>query len=155
MDVNDRATGDALILVALTRLAILVGLGWELFGLVSTFGAVEILVAAAVNAAVFWLVYSGVVYAIVKYGYKAEANYATILRIAGFAYPTFIVLVIVGRLDLPVLIGFILSAVWFVLIVSHGVKYESALPTDRCALAAVGGLVAWVIVASIIGRGLI
>ena len=155
MDINDRATGDALVLVAATRLVILLALGFELFGVLSAFTTAEIIIASAVNAAVFWLVYSGVVYAIVKYGFKAEANYATILRIAGFAYPTLILAVIVFRFGLPVLVSFLLSAAWFVLIVTHGVRYESELPIDKCALASVGGLVAWFLVSLILGRGLI
>lgn len=155
MDLNDRATGDALILVAATRLIILVVLGFELFGLVSAFTTAEIVVASAVNAAVFWLAYSGVVYAIVKYGFKAEANYATILRVAGFGYPVLLVAAVAVRVGLPVLVSFLLSAVWFVAIVSHGVRYESELPIERCALAAVGGLVAWFLIAQILGRGLI
>ncbi len=32
MDFNDRATGDALVLVVVTRFLILLGLGWSLLG---------------------------------------------------------------------------------------------------------------------------
>lgn len=155
VDLNDRATGDALIFVAVTRLLILLGLGWSLFGLVGSFTGLEVLIASAVTAAIFWLAYSGLVLAIVRFGFQANANYATILRIVGFAYPTLILTVFTLQLGLPPVVALFLGAVWFLLIVAHGVRYESELPIERCALAAVGAMIAWVIIASILNRGLL
>lgn len=155
MDINDRATGDALILVAIARLLILLGLGWTLYGLVTSLSGLEILIASAVTAAIFWLAYSGLVLAIVRFGYRAEANYATVLRIAGFAYPTLILTVFTLRLGLPTVVAFFLGAVWFLLIMAHGLRYETELPLEKSGVAAVGGLIAWTIVALILNRGLI
>ena len=155
LDLNDRATGDALVLVAVTRLLILLGLGWSLFGLATSLSGFEILIASFVSAAIFWLAYSGLVLAIVRFGFKGEIKYAITMRVTGFAYPTLLLTVFTLRLGLPAVPALLLGAVWFVFIVAHGVRYESELPLERCVAAAAGGLVLWVIVASIFGQSLI
>ena len=60
MEFNDRATGDALIIVAITELLFLIAGGTPLFGLVTSFTAVMSSLLATV---IFWLIYSGLVYA--------------------------------------------------------------------------------------------
>ena len=155
MDINDRATGDALILVAVTRLLILLGLGWSLFGLATSASGLEILIASLASAAIFWLAYSGLVLAIVRFGFRGDVKYPILLRISGFAYPTLLLTIFTLRLGLDALPALLLGAVWFVVIVAHGVRYETELPLERCIAAAAGGLVLWVIVASILNQSLI
>jgi hypothetical protein len=156
MDFNDRATGDALILVAVTRLLIQIGFGSSLLGLTTSLSGLEFVLAIAITAAVFWLAYSGIVYAIARFLLQGGGSYATTLRITGFAYPTLLLLVATVRIvpDLPY-VAFVLGSLWFVAVVAHGVRYESDLPLERAAVAAGGGLVGWIVVASILGRGLI
>lgn len=155
MDFNDRATGDALILVAITRFLILLGSGWTILGLTTSSTGLIILAQAMVTAAVFWLAYSGLTYAIIRFLFQADGKYAIYLRIAGFAYPTLLLLVFTSRLELPPIVALFLGAFWFFAVMTRGITYESDLPTQQAAVAAVGGLVAWVIVASILDRGLI
>jgi len=49
----------------------------------------------------------------------------------------------------------VLASVWFLAIVTRGVTYEGDLPTDKAAVAAVGGLVGWIIISAILSRGII
>ncbi len=96
MDFNDRATGDALIFVIVTRLLILLASGWSILGLATSVGGIETMVQAAINVAVFWLVYSGLVYATARFLLGGGGAYATTLRITGFAYPTLLLTIATG-----------------------------------------------------------
>ena len=153
MDFNDRATGDALIFVAVTRFLILLGLGWSLFGLTTTLSGVEILVSSMLNAMIFWLAYSGIVFAITKFLLGGSGNFAVFLRITGFAYPTLLLLIFTAQIGLPTYLELLIGFGWFFAVVTRGVTYEGDLPTDRAVLAAIGGYVGWVVISSILGRG--
>lgn len=153
MDFNDRATADALIFVAVTRLLILVGLGWSFFGLTTSLSGIEVLVSSILNALIFWLAYSGIAYAITKFLLNGSGNFAMFLRITGFAYPTLLVLIFTAQLGLPSWAALILGFVWFIAIVTRGIVYEGDLPNEKAVLAAIGGYVGWVIISSILGRG--
>jgi hypothetical protein len=155
MDFNDRATGDALILVAATRILIQLGFGSTLLGLTTSLSGLEFALAIAITAAVFWLAYSGIVYAIAKFLLNGGGGYAIILRITGFAYPTLLLLVATARIFSNAYIALIIGSLWFLAVVAHGVRYASDLPIEKAAIAAGGGLIGWIIVASILGRGLI
>lgn len=155
MDLNDRATGDALILVVVTRILILLGLGWDLLGLATSLSGAEVLLRAMINAAVFWLVYSGIVHAAARYLLEGGGGFATTLRITGFAYPTFLLLVVTARLIDNALVAFVLGSLWFLAVVAHGVRWQADLPLQRAVIAAVAGLVGWLIVSSILGYGVI
>ncbi len=48
------------------------------------------------NAAVFWLGYSGITYAAARFMFDGDGGYATVLRVAGFAYPTLLLLLVTG-----------------------------------------------------------
>jgi len=153
MDFNDRATGDGLILVAVTQVLLLLGQGATLFGLAV---GLPSLIGSLLSAIVFWLVYAGIVFAVTRYLLGGDIAYATVLRFAGFAYPTLLLLLFTGRLlpRLP-LVAFLLGAVWFLLIVAYGVHYVADLPLGKAAVAAVGGIIGWVVVAAIFSGGFV
>jgi len=146
MSFNDRATGDALILVALTPVitflvlmlasdALFPGDKWRLF------------IDLAIGAAIQWLLYSGITWAIVTYGFKASGEFATYLRFTGFAYPTTaLAIVAVWLMNRRGLLPFALGHIWFILIVITGIGYVSDLPRDKALMAAVGALVALLVI---------
>lgn len=155
MDLNDRATGDALVLVVLTRLLIMLGLGFGLLGLATSASGIDILFRSLLNAAVFWLVYSGITYLAARHLLDGSGSFATILRISGFAYPTLLLLLVTIRIFDNGTIAFVVASVWFLAVVTHGVRYESELAIERAAVAAGLGLVGWMVVSAILGYGLI
>ena len=101
MDFNDRATGDALIFVAVTRLLIMLGLGGSLFGLTTSLSGFEVLIASILNALVFWLAYSGISYAITKFlslrqlGIDGEDMRIVVLRDEAIGIPHAVLVVFV------------------------------------------------------------
>lgn len=155
MDFNDRATGDAMIFVLLTSLGLMLSSGVTVFGLVSSTTGINLLFGSLFSSAIFWLAYAGLVYFVVVFLFKASGTYALFLRIVGFAFPTMLLLIFTSRLGLPGLVGFLLGAVWFLAIVTQGIRYDSDLPVERAAGAAGLAMVFWVIVAQILGRGII
>jgi hypothetical protein len=147
MDFNDRATGDALILVALTPVVtflLLVGGGLRtLF----TIGIFSLFLRMMLGALIQWLLYSGITWAIVHFGLKAGGEYSTYLRFTGFAYPTTILVVVIALIVRSLnLIVLILGFAWFVVIVGRGTEYASDVPRDRALLVAIGALVALLVV---------
>lgn len=148
MDLNDRATGDALILVAVTQLLLIVARGASVFGLV---GGLPAVVSELIGAAVFWLIYSGLVYAAAKYLFQGDGAFATFLRITGFAYPTLLLLIFTERIVGNALLAFVLGSLWFLAVVTYGVHYIADLALERAAASAVLGIIGWVIVSAILG----
>ena len=63
MAFNDRATGDAALLVAITQVLMALGTGSSIVDLINPFRLVSLLLSGLF----FWLVYSGLTYAIAKY----------------------------------------------------------------------------------------
>ena len=155
IDFNDRATGDALVFVVITRFLIFLGFGGSFLGVVTNRQWLEVLLFSLFNALVFWLVYAGIVYFVVRQLFQASGNYAFFLRLAGFAYPTMLLTIFTFRLEIGFLLALVFGAVWLLAIVVQGIRYESELPVERAAIAAGLGLVGWVIVASIMSRGYI
>ncbi|HSF84935.1 MAG TPA: hypothetical protein VLG28_04625 [Acidimicrobiia bacterium] len=155
MDFNDRATGDGLIIVLIARTLLQVGFGSSLLGLTTSLSGLEFLLAIAINTAVFWLAYSGIVYAIARFLMEAGSSYALVLRITAYAYPTLLLLLVTDRLVNNALLALILGSLWFLAIMAHGMRYAADLPLERAALAAGGGMLGWIIIANILGRGLI
>ena len=155
MDFNDRATGDAFVLVLVTRLLLLLGFGFSVLGLTTSITGLEVLLISMINTAVFWLAYSGLVYAAGKLLLDGEGSYATTLRITGFAFPTLLLLIATAAVINNAVLAFIVGSLWFLAVVAHGVRHTADLPLERAAAAAGAGLVGWIIVASIFGRGLI
>ena len=148
MDFNDRATGDGLILVVVTELLLL--LGWGL-SVGDIFSALPGVLLKLLNSIVLWLLYSGIVYAIVRYLFRAEGSFPFYLRLTGFAAPTLLLLVATFLLPLPLLLAVVLGSIWFVAVVAQGTHYVADLPLERAALAAVGGFAGVIIVTSILG----
>ncbi len=138
MDFNDRATGDALILVAITQLLMFAGITGGL-GSVFNFGAWDLLISLVLAGLVQWLLYSAIAYAIVRYILQGSGEYATYLRFTGFAFPTTLVTLAVALAIreggwLPFVLGF----AWFLAVIARGIQYESDLPRDRAWLVAIG-----------------
>ncbi len=140
MDFNDRATGDALVLVAITGLLKFVGFFGGLRTLFNV-GAWDLLISFALAALIQWLLYSAIAWALVHYIVQGSGDFATYLRFTGFAYPTTLLMlafaiVMNSRGWIPFALGF----AWFIFIVGRGIEYESDLPRDKALLIAVGAL---------------
>ncbi len=148
MDFNDRATGDALILVAATEVLFLFAGGTSLFGIVTDLVSV---LSALLSTVMFWLIYSGLVYAIVVYLFRGDGHYPIYLRIAGFAFPTLLLTIATTRIFGGGLIGALVGSLWFLLVVAYGTHYVSDLPLDRSIVAAVLGWAGWIVVSAILG----
>jgi len=147
MEFNDRATGDALILVLITQVLFLFAGGTPLLGFVTGFTDV---IAAFVSTAIFWLVYSAIVFAVVKYLFRGEGVYAFYLRVAGFAFPTLLLLLATTRFfpELDQLAN-LLGSLWFLAIVAYGTHYIADLPLPKAAVASFSGYVGWIIIQAI------
>jgi hypothetical protein len=155
MDFNDRATADGLIFVVATRFLILLGEGWTIRGLSTTLSGIEVLIFAMLNALIFWLVYSGIVFAVTKFLLDGSGAYATYLRVTGFAYPTLLLFVFTVRLGITRTAAFVLASAWLLVIVTRGVIYEGDVPIEKAAFAAGAGLAGWIILSAILKRGMI
>lgn len=150
MDFNDRATGDALILVALTALVSFVGLA---SGLLSLFNLnfLELMIQGVLSSLIQWLLYSGIAWAIVHYGLKGHGDFSTYMRFTGFAWPTTILVVVIAFvLNRVGLLTFLLGFAWFIFIIGRGIEYASDLPRDKALLTAVGALAGLVVVNTIL-----
>lgn len=148
MDFNDRATGDGAILVAITQVLLALGTGVSVGNLLRN--PLDI-VAILISGAVFWLLYAAATYAIVRYLLNGHGAFPMYLRVAGFAYPTLLILIFARLLfdyDQFALM-LIVGAAWFVLIVARGISYVSDLATSRALVAAIGGYVAVVVIQQI------
>jgi len=147
MDFNDRATGDGLILVLITQVLFLIAGGTPLLGFVTGFTDV---LAAFVSTAIFWLVYSAIVYAVVKYLFQGDGVYAFYLRVSGFAFPTLLLLLATTRFlpDFDFLAA-LLGSLWFLAVVAYGTHYIADLPLIKAAAASGAGYVGWVIIQAI------
>jgi hypothetical protein len=148
MDFNDRATGDALIIVAITEVLIIIAGGTSLFGLVTGLASV---LSILLSTVIFWLIYSGLVYAVAVYLFRGDGHYPVYLRIAGFAFPTLLLTIATTQIFGVGLIGNLVGSLWFLLVVAYGTHYISDLPLDRSLVAAVLGWAGWIVVSTILG----
>ncbi len=155
MDFNDRATGDALILVLVTRFIIFLGSGFSFFGVVTNLDGIGILFFSLLNAAWFWLLYAGATFGIVKLIFQGEGNYAFYMRATGFAYPTMLLVIVTRQLDITAVAALLLASVWLIAIMTRAVQYGSGLNIQQSFAAAGGGMLGWIIFALVWGRGLI
>lgn len=147
MDFNDRATGDAAILVAITQLLIALGLGASLFDLISPLILVQLLIGALFT----WVLYSGAVYLVSRFLLDGTGQYAIYLRITGFAYPTLLLVVFTSIVISNPTLALALGGAWFVVVVANGLMYTVDLPLPKAFLAAIGGFVVVVTVQAIFG----
>jgi len=148
MGFNDRATGDALIIVAVTELLFLIAGGTPLFGLVTSFTAV---MSSLLSTIMFWLIYSGLVYAVVAFLFRGDGHYPIYLRMVGFAFPTLLLTIASTQIFGNDLIATLVGSLWFLLVVAYGTHYVSDLPLDRSIVAAVLGWAGWIVVSTILG----
>ena len=155
MDFNDRATGDGLILVAVTTVLFAMAGPSSLLGLATSLSGIQFILQALIQAAIFWLVYSGLAYAIGRFLLDGEGSYATTLRIVGFAYPTLLLSLATDVLITQPTIAFLLGSLWFLAVVTSGLRYTADLPLERAALASFGGILAWIVIQQIFGVGLL
>ena len=146
MDFNDRATGDAALLVAITQVLMALGTGSSIVDLINPFRLVSLLLSGLF----FWLVYSGLTYAIAKYLLDGHGTFATYLRITGFAYPTLLLVIFSNFIFDNTALILITGAAWFVVIVANGVTYVADIPIVRAFGAAIGGYAALVVLQSIL-----
>ncbi|MCB1246006.1 MAG: hypothetical protein KDB69_01925, partial [Acidimicrobiia bacterium] len=146
MDFNDRATGDAAILVAITQILLAIGTGTSIVHLLNPFRLLEVLISAAV----FWLLYSAATWAIVRFLFDGYGSFAVYLRVAGFAFPTLLLLIFASFVTDTFFLVLLIGAAWFVVIVARGIGYISDLDATKSFLAAIGGYAAVVVVQSIL-----
>jgi hypothetical protein len=147
MDFNDRATGDAAILVVATQVLLSLGVGVSVLDLLSPVTLIQILISGAF----FWVLYSAAVYVIVRYLFDGHGSFPVFLRVAGFAYPTLLLLVFTNFLFDNFFVILLLGAPWFVLIVARGVTYIADLHVPKAFAAAIGGYVAVTVIQLILG----
>lgn len=152
MDFNDRATGDAAIFVVVTEVLVLLAAGNSLFGLALNFVN---LIYSLLFALVAWLIYSGLTYAAARFVFQGDGSFATFLRIAGFAAPTLLLLIFTALVIPSGFLALIAGSVWFLAIVSAGVRYIADLMLWQAALSAVLGLAGLVIVQAIFSGGVL
>ena len=147
MDFNDRATGDAAILVAITQVLIALGLGTSLLGLLNPLTLVQLLIGALFT----WVLYSGAVYLVSRFLLDGTGQYAIYLRITGFAYPTLLLIVFTSIFLSNPTLALALGGTWFVVVVANGLMYTVDLVLPKAFLAAIGGFVVVVTVQAIFG----
>ena len=148
MDFNDRATGDAAMLVAGTQVLIAIGLGLSLGELINPLTLANILLGGLF----FWVVYSGATYAVSRFLFDGHGTYAIYLRITGFAYPTLLVLIFVSLFISNPLLALVAGGAWFVVVVANGLTYVADLSIAKAASSAIGGYVLMIIVQTIFGN---
>jgi hypothetical protein len=147
MDFNDRATGDAAILVAITQVLVALGLGTPLLDLLRPATLVQLLISALFT----WVIYSGALYLVSRYLLDGSGQYAIYLRITGFAYPTLLLVVFTAIFISNSTLALALGGAWFVVVVANGLTYTVDLALQRAFLAAIGGFVVVVIVQAVFG----
>lgn len=147
MDFNDRATGDAAILVVITQILVALGLGTPLLDLLRPATLVELLISALFT----WVIYSGAVYLVSRFLLDGSGQYAIYLRITGFAYPTLLLVVFTAIFISNSTLALALGGAWFVVVVANGLTYTVDLPLRKAFLAAIGGFVVVVIVQAVFG----
>ncbi len=140
---NDRAGGDAALLVLGTDLLV----GLAIVGL-DPLGILRVMVGGLF----FWLIYSGIAYAAGKFLFEGSGQYMGVLRIAGFAYPTRLLIIALTVLTVPWPLNFLLGSAWMVAIVANGMKEALELPMEKSVLAATAGLLGYLIVIAIFPR---
>ena len=146
MEYNDRATGDAALLVGGTSILLALGSGATLADLINPFR----LLSVVLSGFVLWLIYTGATYLISTYLLGGAGSFATFLRITGFAFPTLLVLIFANIVFDNTFLILVVGGAWFIVVVASGVMYAADLPRDRAFVAAIGGWVAYVILQAIL-----
>ena len=148
MDFNDRATGDAAILVAGTQVLIAIGLGLSLGQLINPLTLANI----RLGGLFVWVVYAGATYGVSRFLFDGHGTYAIYLRITGFAYPTLLVLIFVNLFVSNPLLVLVAGGAWFVVVVANGLTYVADLSIAKAAGSAIGGYILMIVVQTIFGN---
>ncbi len=156
MDFNDRATGDALIVLLIGRTLLFLGLvGFNRIADLVNFRSIEGFVLFLVQGLIFWLLYSGIAWAILKYLLKKTTSYALLLRFIGFAYPAVLLMIALvallpGTGLLAASIAVLLGSAWFLIIVARGIEYAADLPFPIGLAVGVGAYLGYLVVSAIL-----
>jgi hypothetical protein len=119
---NDRAGGDAAIIVMVTEVLIAIGV-------VRSFNLL-LLLTSLLSGLIAWLIYTGITWAAGKYLLDGYGNFAGVFRIAGFAWPARL-LILAFIFFLPGPLAFLAGSVWFLAIVAFGLKEAMELPQEK------------------------
>ena len=138
---TERAGGDAVVIVLVTLAVITLGLvGLSLTNLLSLF----------ITGLFFWLIYAGIAWAAGRFLFDGTGNFGGVLRIAGFAFPVVVLAVAFNVLLGDAQLAFLAALIWFVAIVAQGMKEAMDLPIEKGALAAILGLLGYLVVFSVL-----
>lgn len=146
MDFNDRATGDAAILVAITQVLLAFATGVSIIGLLNP----ATLIRVMITGLFFWLLYSGATYAIARFIFEGDGAYPFYLRVAGFAYPALLLTIFGHYLFDSFILVLLVGAALFIVIVATGISYVSDLDRVKSYGTAVAGYAAVVIIQTIL-----
>lgn len=164
--IGSNGTGDAVIIVA----ALYVILALTVYP-----QAVTDVVAhgrSLLNGAFAWLILTGIIYLIARYGLRGEGSFQGMLASSALAHPVLILLVAaqvgapiplsvvahptlllseVWKLDVIPGIVVAVATVWFLAILAAGTRVAMSVTIDRAVLAVAGGYAGWWAVGSILG----
>jgi len=135
-----QATGDALVLVAITALV----LPAVVFGDLN----LSLYIQVVIRSLFAWLIVSALVWASARWLFEGHGEYAGVLRVVGFAFPTLLVLLV----TIPVLeglLGVAVGSLWFVTVIAAGLQVVMEMPQNRSWGAALVGFAGWVILQQI------
>ena len=144
MQFESNATGDAIVIVALTSVVIAVAAGVDL--------SLNAILSLSINALVAWLIISGLTWAAARFIFDAHADYAPVLRVAGFAFPTLLVLIVTVRV-FPNLFGLFVGFLWFIAVVAAGTQEVLDMKREHAWGAAGAGFAGWLVIQAILGGG--
>ena len=146
MEYNDRATGDAALLVGITSILLALGQGGSILDLFNPFN----LLSVVLGGFILWIIYTGAVFLISKFLLDGHGTFATVFRITGFAFPTLLLMIASNVLFDTTLLIVAAGGAWFVIIVAFGLMYAADLARERAFAASIGGWIAYVIIQSIL-----
>lgn len=134
------ATGDALVIVAITSVLLV----FASVGSVSLDG----LLGVVLSSIVAWLVLAATTWAAGRFIYQASGEYAEVLRVVGFAFPVWLVQIATVRV-LDGRVALIVGSIWFLAVITAGVRVVLDLAWDKAAASAGIGFVGWLIIETV------
>jgi hypothetical protein len=144
MQFEPDATGDAIVIVALTSVVVALAAGADL--------SLNAILNLSINALVAWLIISGLTYAAARFVFGATGDWAPVLRVAGFAFPTLLLLIVTVRV-FPNLVGVFVGFLWFIAAVAAGTQEVLEMKREHAWGAAGMGLAGWMLIQAILGGG--
>lgn len=144
MQFEPDATGDAIIIVALTSLVVAIAAGVDL--------SLNAVLSLAINALVAWLIISGLTYVAARFIFHADNDYAPVLRVAGFAFPTLLILIVTVRI-FPNYFGLFLGFLWFIAALAAGTQEVQDMKREHAWGAAGTGFAGWLLIQFLLGGG--